>query len=87
LLNHFEGAHNNRVFANRKRQFGELLNPHTFGLERLNRLDPPLHNQRRETTAPQDIVGTALFFAAGSSAFVTGQTLKVDGVPRTCIVV
>ncbi|ARU01760.1 SDR family NAD(P)-dependent oxidoreductase [Yoonia vestfoldensis] len=52
---------------------------------RVNLEDPQVRNAWQEKTAlarigdPEDVVGPVAFFASDESAFVTGQTLNVDG--------
>ena len=52
---------------------------------RVNLDDPAVREMWREKTAmrrigdPEDVVGTVAFFASDDAAFVTGQSLNVDG--------
>lgn len=52
---------------------------------RVNLDDPTIRNTWQDKTAmrrigdPEDVVGTVAFFASDDSAFVTGQSLNVDG--------
>ena len=55
---------------------GVLENPHQ--LEKLRDISRQARVIQRDQH-PQDIVGAAIFFASQDSAFVTGQTLVVDG--------
>jgi NAD(P)-dependent dehydrogenase (short-subunit alcohol dehydrogenase family) len=49
---------------------GLLPDAETYGVER---------GSIKRSIEPEDVVGAALFLAAGGSGFVTGQTLVVDG--------
>ena len=55
---------------------GVLANPHQ--LEKLQEVSRQARVIQRDQH-PQDIVGAVIFFASQDSAFVTGQTLVVDG--------
>ena len=55
---------------------GVLANPHQ--LEKLQDLSRQARTLQRDQH-PEDIVGAVIFFASEASAFVTGQTLVVDG--------
>ena len=52
---------------------------------RVNLEDPEVRQAWQDKTAlarigePEDVVGAVAFFASDDSAFVTGQTLNVDG--------
>lgn len=51
-----------------------------FSPETIAAFMPPLGRQGR----PEDIAAAVLFFATDASAFITGQTLVVDGGQLTC---
>ena len=55
---------------------GVLANPHQ--LEKLQEISRQARVLQRDQL-PEDIVGAVIFFASQDSAFVTGQTLVVDG--------
>ena len=55
---------------------GVLANPHQ--LEKLQEISRQARVLQRDQL-PEDIVGAVVFFASQDSAFVTGQTLVVDG--------
>ena len=55
---------------------GVLANPHQ--LEKLQEISRQARVLQRDQH-PEDIVGAVIFFASQDSAFVTGQTLVVDG--------
>ena len=55
---------------------GVLANPHQ--LEKLQEISRQARVLQRDQL-PEDIVGAVDFFASQDSAFVTGQTLVVDG--------
>jgi 3-oxoacyl-[acyl-carrier protein] reductase len=52
---------------------------------RVNLEDPTISEAWKSKTAigrigePEDVIGPVVFFASDDSAFVTGQTLNVDG--------
>ncbi len=50
--------------------YGHMADAEQYGIDR---------GSLRRASTPDDIVGAALFFAGPESAFVTGQTLVVDG--------
>ena len=50
--------------------YGHIADAESYGVDR---------GALRRASTPDDIVGAALFFAGPESAFITGQTLVVDG--------